>query len=77
MGSLIFNVDQNSHCEQFLRREGVYDQVGVATSFDHERGRYVVELDGSAGEEEKGGNMLNLKPENLVKGLRRKQQKGK
>ena len=45
-------------------REDLNGRVGVATSFDHEGGRYVVELDG------KGKNkpeMLKIKPENLAK----------
>ena len=45
-------------------REGLNGRAGVATSFDHERDRYVVELDGNAGEKEKG--KLKLKPGNLT-----------
>ena len=33
-------------------REALNGRAGVATSFDHDRDRYVVELDGNAGEGE-------------------------
>ena len=46
-------------------REDLNGRAGVATSFDHDRDRYVVELDGDAGETKKKGK-LKLKPENLA-----------
>ena len=57
-------------------REDLNGRVGVATSFDHEGGRYVVELDG------KGKNKpekLKLKPGNLAKWAKKgnKGKKGK
>ena len=54
------------------RRDDLNGLVGVAASFDHERGRYVVELDG------KGKNKpekLKIKPGNLAK-LAKKGNKG-
>ena len=46
-------------------REDLNGRAGVATSFDHARDRYVVELDGDdAGEKEK--EMMKVKPGNLV-----------
>ena len=55
-------------------REDLNGRAGVATSFDHDHDRYVVELDGHRGEKQKG--KLRLKPGNL--GLAgRKQRKGK
>ena len=48
-------------------------RTGVATSFDHARGRYVVELDSKEGEKEK--ERLKLKPQNLSTKLARKQTK--
>ena len=44
-------------------REDLNGRTGVATSFDHARGRYVVELDSSEGGNEK--QLLKLKPGNL------------
>ena len=44
-------------------REDMNGRAGVATSFDHARGRYVVELDSKEGEKEK--ERLKLKPQNL------------
>ena len=44
-------------------REDLNGRAGVATSFDHARGRYVVELDSKEGEKEK--ERLKLKPEHL------------
>ena len=44
-------------------RKDLNGKSGVATSFDHARGRYVVELDNSGGRNEK--EKLKLKPENL------------
>ena len=44
-------------------REDLNGRAGVATSFDHARGRYVVELDSKEGETEK--ELLKLKPPNL------------
>ena len=44
-------------------REDLNGRTGVATSFDHARGRYVVELDSKEGETEK--ELLKLKPQNL------------
>ena len=55
-------------------REDMNGRAGIATSFDHDRGRYVVELNGDADEKEKG--KLKLKPGNLVP-VGRKQRKGK
>ena len=56
-------------------REDLNGQAGVATSFDHARDRYVVELDDDdAGEKEKG--KMKIKPENLVL-VGRKERKGK
>ena len=56
-------------------REDLNGRTGVATSFDHARGRYVVELDGSEGENEK--QLLKLKPGNLSPATGRKQGKKK
>ena len=44
-------------------REDLNRRAGVATSFDHARGRYMVELDNKEGEKEK--ERLKLKPQNL------------
>ena len=44
-------------------REDLNGRAGVAATFDHARGRYVVELDSSQGENEK--ERVKLKPENL------------
>jgi len=53
-------------------REDINGRTGMATSFDHARDRYVVELDAGG----KGKGKLMLKPENL--GLAgRKQRKGR
>ena len=54
-------------------REDLNGRTGVATSFDHARGRYVVELDSRGGEEEK--ERLKLKPQNLSTKMARKQGK--
>ena len=51
-------------------REDMNGRAGVATSFDHARGRYVVELDSKEGEKEK--EQLKLKPQNLSTKLARK-----
>ena len=48
-------------------REDLNGRAGVATSFDHARGRYVVELDSRKGEKEK--------PENITTKMGRKQGK--
>jgi len=45
-------------------REDLNGRAGVATSFDHDHDRYVVELDDRRGEKQKG--KLRLKPGNLV-----------
>ena len=55
-------------------REDLNGRAGVATSFDHDSDRYVVELDDSAGEKEKA--KLKLKPGNLVL-VGTKQRKGR
>ena len=52
-------------------REALNGRAGVATSFDHARGRYVVELDSKEGEKEK--ERLKLKPQNLSTKMARKQ----
>ena len=44
-------------------REDLNGRAGVAASFDHARGRYVVELDRGEGEHKK--EQLKIKPENL------------
>ena len=54
-------------------REDLNGRAGVATSFDHARGRYVVELDSKEGEKEK--ERLKLKPQNLSTKLARTQGK--
>ena len=54
-------------------REDLNGRAGVATSFDHARGRYVVELDSKEGEKEK--ERLKLKPQNLSTKMARKQAK--
>merc|ERR1711988_997372 len=54
-------------------REDLNGRTGVATSFDHARGRYVVELDSRGGEKEK--EKLKLKPENLTTTMGRKQER--
>ena len=54
-------------------REDLNGRTGMATSFDHDHDRYVVELDGHRGEKQKG--KLRLKPENLAL-VGRKQRKG-
>ena len=56
-------------------REDLNGRTGVATSFDHARGRYVVELDGGEGENEK--QLLKLKPGNLSPTTGKKQGKKK
>ena len=45
-------------------REDLDGRAGVATSFDHERARYVVDLDRGTGEKLQA--KLMLKPSNLV-----------
>ena len=58
------------------RRKDLNGRAGVATSFDHDRGRYVVELDSREGENEK--QRLKIKPENLSTKLTgKKGKKGK
>ena len=52
-------------------REDLNGRAGVATSFDHARGRYVVELDSKEGEKEK--ERLKLKPQNLSTKIAKKQ----
>ena len=54
-------------------REDLNGRAGVAASFDHARGRYVVELDSGAGENKK--EQLKIKPENLRTKTGRKQGK--
>ena len=54
-------------------REDLNGRAGVATSFDHARGRYVVELDSKEGEKEK--ERLKLKPQNLITKMARTQEK--
>ena len=44
-------------------REDLNGRAGVATSFDHALGRYMVELDSRGGEKET--ERLKVKPENL------------
>ena len=44
-------------------RDDLNGKTGVASEFDHARGRYVVELDSSKNQNEK--QQLKLKPENL------------
>ena len=44
-------------------REDLNGRAGVAATFDHARGRYVVELDRGEGEKKK--EQLKIKPENL------------
>ena len=57
-------------------REDLNRRTGVATSFDHARGRYVVELDRKGGEKEK--ERLKLKPQNLsTKTARNQAKKGR
>ena len=57
-------------------RQDLNGRAGVATSFDHARARYVVELDSKEGEKEK--ERLKLKPQNSIIGNGRKQgKKGK
>ena len=56
-------------------REDLNGRTGVATSFDHARGRYVVELDSKEGEKEK--ERLKVKPQNLSTQTARKQGKKK
>ena len=57
-------------------REDLNGRAGVATSFDHARGRYVVELDSREGEKEK--ERLKVKAQNSIIGNGRKQgKKGK
>ena len=46
-------------------REDLNGRAGVAATFDHARGRYVVELDGRE-EGENAKERLKLKPENLM-----------
>ena len=45
-------------------REDLNGRAGVAATFDHARGRYVVELDRRGGENTKE-QLIKLKPENL------------
>ena len=52
-------------------REDLNGRAGVATSFDHARGRYVVELDSKEGEKET--QQLKVKPQNLSTKMARKQ----
>ena len=54
-------------------REDLTGTAGVATSFDHARGRYVVELDSREGEKEK--ERLKPKPQSLHTKMARKQGK--
>ena len=55
-------------------RKDLNGRIGVATSFDHDRDRYVVELDSREGENEK--ERLKVKPENLsLTKIARKQEK--
>ena len=54
-------------------REDLNGRAGVAATFDHARGRYVVELDSKEGEKEK--ERLKIKPQNLSTKLARKQTK--
>ena len=54
-------------------REDLNGRTGVATSFDHARGRYVVELDSRGGANEK--EQLKVKPHNLSTKMARKQGK--
>ena len=54
-------------------REDLNGRAGVATSFDHDHDRYVVELDDRRGEKQK--EKLRLKPGNLAL-VGRKQGKG-
>ena len=55
-------------------RKDLNGRTGVATSFDHDRDRYVVELDSREGENEK--ERLKVKPENLsLTKIGRKQEK--
>ena len=54
-------------------REDLNGRAGVAASFDHARGRYVVELDKGGGEKKK--EQLKIKPENLRTKTGRKQGK--
>ena len=56
-------------------REDLNGRAGVATSFDHARGRYVVELDIREGENEK--QQLKVKPENLSLSTRTERRQGK
>ena len=56
-------------------REDLNGRAGVATSSDHARGRYVVELDSKEGEKEK--ERLKVKPQNLSTQTARKQGKKK
>ena len=53
-------------------REDLNGRAGVAATFDHARGRYVVELDISEGQSEK--ERLKLKPANLSTETGRKKQ---
>ena len=46
-------------------REDLNGRAGVATSFEHDHDRYVVELEGNAGGEKEKGK-LKLKPGNLA-----------
>ena len=54
-------------------REDMNGRTGVATSFDHARGRYVVELGDRAGQNER--EKLKLKPGNLALVIRKKKKK--
>ena len=58
-------------------RDDLNGRVGVATSFDHEGGRYVVELDGKGQTEPE---KLKVKPVNLAKWAKKgnsKEKKGR
>ena len=54
-------------------REDLNGRAGLAASFDHVRGRYVVELDSGEGGNKK--EQLKIKPENLSTKTGRKQGK--
>ncbi len=57
-------------------RDDLNGRAGVATSFDHARGRYVVEFGSKEGASET--ERLKVKPENLsIQTGRRQRQKGK
>ena len=54
-------------------REDMNGRTGVATSFDHARGRYVVELGDRSRENER--EKLKLKPGNLAVAIKKKKKK--